>query len=235
MVSSERGILPPAARRGYPLRQRILVINPNSNASVTAALDRAVAGLRFADGPEIVCVTLEEGPRGIETQRHVDQVVAPLCALIARADNASAAFVIACFGDPGLDSAKETTARPVFGICQAGVTTALNHGEKVGILTNIAADVNPGLRHMRTLGLESRIAGVEPIGIPVTGLDEAEPSRRALVAAALRLKEKGAEVFVTGCAGMTPYKGDIEAATGLAVIDPTLAAVGMALTAVRAS
>ncbi len=216
------------------MSQRILVINPNSNTGVTAALDRVVESLRFADGPQIACVTLEEGPLGIETQRHVDQVVGPLCALIAREDNSSAAFVIACFGDPGLDSAKEVTARPVFGICQAGITTALNHGEKVGILTNIAADVNPGLRHMRTLGLESRIAGIEPIGIPVTGLEEAEPSRRALMAAACRLKEKGAEVLVTGCAGMTPYKGDIESASGLAVIDPTHAAVGMALAAVRA-
>ena len=217
------------------MNQRILVINPNSNTGVTAALDRVVASLRFAGGPEIACVTLEEGPLGIETQRHVDQVVSPLCATIAREDNASAAFVIACFGDPGLDSAKEITARPVFGICQAGVTTALNHGEKVGILTNIAADVNPGMRHMRTLGLESRIAGIEPIGIPVTGLDEAEPSRRALIDAALRLKDKGAEVLITGCAGMTPYKGDIEAASGLVVIDPTHAAVAMALAAVCAT
>ena len=216
------------------MAQRILVINPNSNREVTAALDRVVDTLRFADGPAIACITLEEGPAGIETQRHVDQVIGPLFALIAREDNASAAFVIACFGDPGLGSALETTTRLVFGICQAGVTTALNHGEKVGILTNIAADVNPGLRQMRSLGLEARIAGIEPIGIPVTGLGEAEPSRKALVAAALRLKDRGAEVLITGCAGMTPYKHDIEAASGLKVIDPTHAAVGMAITAVRA-
>ena len=216
------------------MSQRILVINPNSNREVTAALDRAVASLRFADGPEIACATLEEGPPGIETQRHADQVVEPLCALIRREDNASAAFVIACFGDPGLGSARETTARPVFGICQAGVTTALNHGERFGILTNVAEDVNPGLRHMRTLGVESRLAGIEAIGIPVTGLGEAEPSRRALCEAALRLKDRGAEVLITGCAGMTPYKADIESASGLPVIDPTHAAVGMALAAVRA-
>ena len=217
------------------MSQRILVINPNSNAAVTAGLDRAVDGLRFADGPAIECVTLQEGPRGIETQRHVDAVVEPLCTLIAREQGACDAFVIACFGDPGLDSAKEVTSRPVFGICQAGVTAALNHGEKVGILTNIDADVNPGMRYMRALGIEARIAGIEPIGIPVTGLDDAEPSRKALVAAARRLKEKGAEVLVTGCAGMTPYKDAIEHASGLRVIDPTQAAVGMALAAVRQS
>ena len=41
-------------------------------------------------------------------------------------------------------------------------------------------------------------------------------------------------MLITGCAGMTPYKHDIEAASGLKVIDPTHAAVGMAITAVRA-
>ena len=73
---------------------------------------------------------------------------------------------------------------------------------------------------------------IEPIGIPVTGLGDVEPSRKALCAAAQRLKEKGAEVLLTGCAGMTPYKSDIEQASGLKVIDPIHAAVTLALGAV---
>ena len=56
---------------------RIVVINPNSSEAVTAAIDRAVAPLRMAGGPEIECVTLAEGPPGIETQAHVEQVVQP--------------------------------------------------------------------------------------------------------------------------------------------------------------
>lgn len=211
---------------------RILVINPNSNTEVTAAMDRIVAPLRFRDGPRIDCTTLKEGPLGIETQRHTDEVVTPLCELIHREDNATSAFIIACFGDPGLASAQEITERPVFGICQSGVTTALNHGERYGILTNIDGDVNVALRYLRMLGVDARLAGIEPIGIPVTGLGDVEPSRKALCAAAQRLKEKGAEVLLTGCAGMTPYKSDIEQASGLKVIDPIHAAVTLALGAV---
>ena len=62
--------------------QRIVVINPNSSAAVTAAIDRALAPLRMAGGPAIECVTLAEGPPGIETQAHVEQVVQPLCRLV---------------------------------------------------------------------------------------------------------------------------------------------------------
>ncbi|MBT5433985.1 MAG: aspartate/glutamate racemase family protein [Alphaproteobacteria bacterium] len=213
---------------------RILVINPNSNRGVTAALDRVVEPLRFADGPQIECTTLDGAPRGIETQRHINEVILPLCDLIQREDNTSDAFIIGCFGDPGLGSARETTSKPVFGICQAGITTALNSGEKVGILTNLEEDINVGMRYMRTLGVDARIAGIEPIGITVTGLDDPKPSRAALCEASIRLRQKGAEVLITGCAGMTPYKNDIEKASGLGVVDPIYAAAAMALGAVMA-
>jgi hypothetical protein len=94
---------------------RVLVINPNSTGAVTQGIDAAIAPFRFADGPAFDCVTLPEGLPGIETQRHVDSVVGPICSLIAREDNAADAFVIARFSDPGLLSARKTTRKPVFG------------------------------------------------------------------------------------------------------------------------
>ena len=60
------------------MTQRIVVINPNSNQTVTGTIDRACDRLRLAGGPDIECVTLPEGPRGIETQEHVESVVLPL-------------------------------------------------------------------------------------------------------------------------------------------------------------
>ena len=84
----------------------------------------------FAAGIRIDCVTLTEGPFGIESQRDVDQVALPLAALIeARAD--AAAFVIACYSDPGIDLCRETARVPVFGIQESGVLTALARGDRV--------------------------------------------------------------------------------------------------------
>ena len=62
----------------------IVVINPNSNQAVTDGLDRALASFRLTGGPAIECVTLTEGPFGIESQLHSDQVVLPLVDLLAR-------------------------------------------------------------------------------------------------------------------------------------------------------
>ena len=114
--------------------ERIVVINPNSSQGVTDGIDRAIAPLRFADGPELDCLTLAEGPPGIETQRQADGVIGPLCDLIAREDNAAEAFVIACFGDPGLHAARETTAKPVVGIAEAAYAAALQWGERFGVI-----------------------------------------------------------------------------------------------------
>ena len=61
------------------MTERIVVINPNSSVNVTEGIDAAMAPLRFSDGTRIDCQTLKEGPPGIETQRHVDSVVGPLC------------------------------------------------------------------------------------------------------------------------------------------------------------
>ena len=79
-----------------PHRPRILVINPNSNATVTRNVDEALAPLKLKGGPEIACVTLADGPFGIESQADVESVALPLRRLI-EADNRSDAFVIACY------------------------------------------------------------------------------------------------------------------------------------------
>ena len=57
---------------------RILVINPTSTEAVTQGIDAAMEPLRMKGGPTIECVTLKEGPPGIENQAHVEQVVGPI-------------------------------------------------------------------------------------------------------------------------------------------------------------
>ena len=111
----------------------ILVINPNSNHEVTQGLEDALKPLDFASGPEVICQTLADGPFGIESQADVESVAMPLRRLI-EGDNSSAAFVIACYSDPGLQVCREGTDRPVFGIAECGVLTALARAETFGVI-----------------------------------------------------------------------------------------------------
>jgi allantoin racemase len=208
---------------------RIRVVNPNSNEVVTRNLDAALGALRFADGPEIVCSTLAEGPFGIETQADVESVVMPLRRLV-EADNASDAFVIACYSDPGLNVCREGTARPVFGIAECGVLTALARAGRFGVIAIGERSIARHLRYLRQMALMERLAGERPLGMSVAETASGERTFARMLEVGRELKEEdGAEAVVMGCAGMARHRAPLEDALGIPVIDPTLAAVTMAI------
>src|SRR5437016_883459 len=213
--------------------QRIRVVNPNSNEAVIRGIDAALAPLRFADGPEIVCSTLAEGPFGIETQADVDSVVMPLLRLI-EADNASDAFVIACYSDPGLHACREGTSRPVFGIAECGVLTALARADRFGVIAIGQRSIARHVRYLRQMGLVDRLAGERPLDISVAETATGEKTLERMIGVGRRLKERdGAGAVIMGCAGMALHRKPLEQALGIPVIDPTQAAVAMALGAVQ--
>src|SRR5689334_1654624 len=155
---------------------RILVINPNSTEAVTRGIDEAVEPLRMAGGPAIDCVTLKEGPPGIETQQHVDGVVPPLLSLVRQKETEYAAFVIACYSDPGLHSLREATKKPVLGISECGILTALTLGQKFGVIAILQQSIARHMRYMGALGVMHRLAAELPVGL---GVNELADEQRA--------------------------------------------------------
>jgi Asp/Glu/hydantoin racemase len=216
-------------------RPRILVINPNSNPAVTQGLEEALKPLGFEGGPELVCQSLAEGPFGIESQADVDGVAMPLRKLI-EGDNSSAAFVIACYSDPGLQVCREGTGRPVFGIAECGVLTALARAETFGVIAIAQRSIPRHMRYLRQMGLTDRLAGERPLNMSVaeTASGEGTLAKMIEIGRALR-DEDGARAIVMGCAGMARHRRPLEDALGIAVIDPTQAAVTMALGTVQFS
>jgi allantoin racemase len=216
------------------MAESIIVINPNSTSAVTAAMDEGLAPLRIEGGPAIECLTLAEGPPGIESQSDADGVIAPLCRTIRARDNEASAFVVACFSDPGLHSAREATRKPVLGIAECGILTALTLGQRFGIIAILAKSVPRHLRYVGALGLTSRLAGDLPIGLGVTALAQEDVTLKRMIETGVRLRdEKGADVIVMGCAGMARYRGRLQSALGIPVVEPAQAAVAMAIGRVR--
>jgi Asp/Glu/hydantoin racemase len=210
-------------------RPRIHVVNPNSNEAVTRALSDALGPLRFADGPEIFCSTLREGPLGIETQADVESVTLPLRRLV-ESDNSSDAFVIACYSDPGLHVCREGTSRPVFGIAECGVLTALARAERFGVIAIRQRSIARHVRYLREMGLTDRFAGERPLEMSVAETAAGEKTLERMVAVGHELKERDrAEAVIMGCAGMARHRQALERELGIPVIDPTQAAVTMAI------
>ncbi len=213
---------------------RILVINPNSNEEVTEAIDRALDPLRVDDAPEITCITLKDGPLGIESQ-HDTEIAAKLVQQTIRERESEAdAFVIACYSDPGLGAAREITSKPCFGIAENGLATAITLGQHVGVISILPESVERHWAYARSLGLQDKIAGDVPVNLKVSELaNEASVSEKMLETGRRLRDEHKADVIVMGCAGMARYRQRLEEDLKIPVIDPTQAATSAAISALR--
>jgi allantoin racemase len=210
----------------------ILVINPNSNPAVTQGFEEALEPLRRLGGPTITCETLPEGPFGIETQVHVDGVAIPLAKLVAKRTEADA-FVIACYSDPGLFVCREVTQKPVFGIAECGLLTAMARGQRFGVIAIARRSIPRHIRYMRQMGIMDRLANERPLEMSVAEAASGDGTLARMIAVGSDLRDiDGADVIIMGCAGMARHRRALEDALGIPVVDPVQAAVTMALGAV---
>jgi Asp/Glu/hydantoin racemase len=206
----------------------LIVINPNSLTDVTYAIDVALAPLtRF--GVPIRCLTLAEGPPGIESQRQADLTIAPMLALAERHAGEALGYVIACFGDPGVHALRDQTDLPVLGVQEAAVATALTLGQRFGVIAILPASVPRHLRAFGAMGVLDRLAGDRAIGQGVAALACDDTLARMIAVGRALRDEDGADVIIMGCAGMARHRAPLEQALGVPVIDPCQAGVAMAL------
>lgn len=216
------------------MNQTLYVINPNSIEAVTDGIEAALAPLRMSDGPKIRCITLKEGPPGIQTQQHIDGLIMPLCNRVKELEPDAAGFVIACFSDPGLYSVREITQKPVMGIAECGVLTALTLGHRFGVISILPTSIPRHLRYFSAMGVTSRLAADLAINIGVLELADKSKTLKSMIEVGKTLRDThGADVLVLGCAGMASFCDPLQHATGIPVVEPTQAAVSMAIGRIR--
>lgn len=210
----------------------IRVINPNSNDQVTQAMSAALDPLRLADCPTIDCVTLSDGPFGIESDADV-ATVGPMVVDAVGGDAEAAAFVIACYSDPGLAGARAETLKPVFGMAECAVLTAITRGGGFGVISILDASIPRHMAHLNERNLAHFCVGDRAINMSVAESASADGAFARLVDVGSQLRDKdGARILILGCAGMAAHRAPLERELGIPVIDPVQAATAMAVGAV---
>jgi len=210
-------------------RQHILVINPNSDESVTEGMSRELRGFHFSEGPGIECVSLPDGPFSIESQADIEAVTLPLRKMVSERRNVDA-FVIACYSDPGLHVCREASEKPVFGIQECGILTAMSRGDRFGVIALQERSIRRHLRYLRQMGVMERLAGERAAGLSVGESVSGKDTFEKLLAAAKQLRDSDqADTIILGCAGMASHRAKLESAIGIPVINPVQAAVSMAM------
>jgi Asp/Glu/hydantoin racemase len=86
------------------------------------------------------------------------------------------------------------------------------------------------------MGLTDRLTRERPLNMSVAETASGEGTLARMIEVGRALKEEdGAGAIVMGCAGMARHRRPLEQALGIPVIDPTQAAVAMALGTVQFS
>ena len=180
----------PLAWSPAAVERTIFVINPNSTQAVTDAFDAGLQPLRAPGLPGIRSLTLAEGPPGIQSQLDVEQVTLPLVRLVRSLDAShgenAAAYVIACFSDPGLHAVREATFKPVLGISECGLLTALTLGHRIGVIAILRQSIPRHMRMFGAMGLTDRVVAELPLGMGVVELADAARTRAGLLRVARR-------------------------------------------------
>ncbi|MDR0808525.1 MAG: aspartate/glutamate racemase family protein [Gemmobacter sp.] len=209
---------------------RILVINPNSTASMTAQIGESARRAAFPG-----TVVEARNPRGTPAsiEGHADGALAvPAMLDLIRVGEAQGfdAYVIACFDDPGLAAAREVARGPVIGICQAGIQVADTVSSRFSIVTTLPRSVPIIEDLVASYGAVARCRNVRAVNMPVLALEQ-EPERcelRLLHEIKAARDHDGAEAVLLGCSGMSELCERLQAQTGIPVIDGVRAAVKLA-------
>jgi allantoin racemase len=209
---------------------RLLVVNPNTSASMTqriGAAARAAAGT----GVEVVAANPAYGPASIEG--YFDEVFAApgLVEEVAKGDAAGFdAFVVACFDDTGLEAARAAARGPVIGIGEAAFHLASLIAHRFSVVTTLSRSIAPIEANLAKYGLASRCARVRACEVPVLALDDAASGAREKLSQEIdrAMAEDGAEAIVLGCAGMADLAAALERRHRLPVVDGVAAAVKLA-------
>ena len=208
---------------------RILVLNPNTSASMTAeiaAAARAAAG----EGTEVVCLATCFGAVAIDSAAESYLSAVGVMDVVARlldgGDFDFDAVVLAGFGEHGRDALAEMLTVPVLDIAECAAHVAHLIGRRFSVVTTLA----PIEDRLTLAGLNAHCASVRACGLGTAEVD-ADPAGAvaAIVEEASRaVREDGAGVICLGCAGMAGVTEAISTKLGVPAVDGVAAAVALA-------
>lgn len=206
----------------------IKLINPNTTESMSDMIGDAAREVA-APGTRIEMATSRSGAASIEG--HFDEAMS-IVGLVDEMmrEPAADAYVIACFGDPGLLAAREITAAPVLGIAEAAMHAATFVATGFSVVTTLERTRIIAEQLVRNYGMEHFCRRVRATDLPVLELERPESNARAIILAECEraLREDKSEAIVLGCAGMADLTRHLQERLQVPVIDGVAAAVKLA-------
>ena len=212
--------------------RRLLVINPNTSASVSALLQ---AHVQAAAGSHVQVRTVtarfsapyiaDEASYAVAGHATLDAWAAALAG-----GDPPDAVLIGCFGDPGLMALRESSPAPATGLAEAAFIEAARHG-RFAIVTG-GARWGPMLQRLaQALGHAHGLAGIHTVAPTGAQLAADPEAARALLAQACRdvVRQMGVQAVILGGAGLAGMAAAVQPQVPVPVIDSVVAGAHWAL------
>ena len=194
---------------------RILIINPNSDAAMTTAIQESAVSYA-GDLFDVETRATPGAPRFLETYEDEVRSGPGMMELMEEHEKEFDAFVVACHSDTNLHAVRERTKKPVIGIGEASMRMATFLGHSFSVVTTHRHSV-PGKRaQVRALQLEDWLASIRA---PDNGEEGWTDQELFLELSRRTVEEDGAEVIVLGCAGLAGMDRTIQEKLGVPVLD----------------
>jgi len=198
---------------------RILILNPNTTASVTDLVTRH-AREHVGAGIECIPATARFGANYISNE--AAYAIAGHSALdgVAEYGQGCDAVLLACFGDPGLFAVREVCAMPVIGLAEAAMREAAVHG-RFSIVTG-GALWRPMLERLAAaLGYTGNVARIRTIALTGAEIAADPEGSIAFLAAECRAAalEDDAQAVILGGAALAGMAARIAPQVSVPVID----------------
>ncbi|MGF1476112.1 MAG: aspartate/glutamate racemase family protein [Geminicoccaceae bacterium] len=157
-------------------------------------------------GTEVRALDVADGPSSIESAYEEMLSIPPtLDAIVACERDGFDAAIIGCFGDPGLEAARELVSMPVIGPCESSMLLAASLGHKFSVLTIFDSLIAGQELLAVKAGVRDKLASVRATNIPVLDLrkDPAATKSRLIEVARACVREDRADAFLFGCMTMS--------------------------------
>jgi len=211
-------------------RPVLAVVNPNTDAAVTAIMARIVAET-IGDSLRVEGLTVTVGPPLITNEedlaRAADEVVREGEAAAAAG---AVAVLVAAFGDPGVETLSRRVAVPVVGIAQAAIAEAATGRRRFSIVTTtpmLERSIAATVHHHGHASLLASVR-VTPGDADATMADPDRLARALLAACRLAVVEDGAEAVVIGGGPLALAARAIAGDVGVPLIEPIPAGARLA-------
>ncbi|MEX3073334.1 aspartate/glutamate racemase family protein [Vibrio alginolyticus] len=209
---------------------KINLINPNTCQGMTDKISVSAQTVALPH-TEIIASSPVNGPESIESAFDETLAAAALLDVIRSGEEQGVdAHIIACFGDPAVDAAREIATKPVIGIAGAAFQLASLVSYRFGVVTTMTRTLPASEHLLHRYGYHHLCSGVRATDIPVLDLESLSVQTYQLLADECRkaIKEDGAEAIVLGCAGMSDLANELSEELNVPVIDGVTAAVKLA-------